>query len=250
MGYMLWNSYPQYQTQAFILDGWNQIKLVVSGERMKVYINGLPHPALDVGQLESGSKEGSIALRGPAVFANLTITANAVEGFLPQPTADPTAKDRGFVRNWKFSPVKPNSGAASPKYSDLQNASAGWQSVTAERFGMVNLDRRFQLDPTKPAGVVWLRTTISSERTQAKHVALGWLGEVWVFVNGKLVTQAKNFYYPDSERRDNGGILMGGSTFKTVLSTSRFRKDRMRSPLPYSRGFMTIPTPPTVTAGA
>lgn len=206
-GYMLWDSYPQYQTQAFILDGWNHIKLVVSGQRMNVYINGFLHPALAVGQLESGSKEGGIALRGPAVFANLTITPNAVEGFSPLPTADPTAKDRGFVRNWKFSPVIPNSGAASPKYSDLPNASVGWQSVTAERFGMINLNRRFQRDLTKPAGVVWLRTTISSDRAQTKHVALGWLGEVWVFVNGKLVIQSKNFYYPDSERRPPDGRL-------------------------------------------
>jgi hypothetical protein len=206
-GFMLWNSYPQYQTQAFILDGWNHIKLVVSGERMNVYVNGLPKPALVVGCLESESKQGGIALRGPAVYANLTIAPDDVEGLAPQPTSDPTAKDRGFVREWRFSPVTPRSADASLQYSDMPNASAGWQSVTAERFGMVNLNRRFQLDLSKPAGLMWLRTTIVSDQIQIKHVALGWLGTVWVFLNGKLVTQGKNIYYPPSERRDPDGRL-------------------------------------------
>lgn len=205
-GFMLWNSYPQYQTQAFILDGWNHFKLVVSGERMSVYINGSPRPVLAVGQLQSGSKDGGIALRGPAVFANLTITPDAVEGLLPQPAADPTVTDRGIVRKWQFSPES-TFGGVSPEYSELPGTSAGWQSVTADRSGMVNLNRRFQLNLSKPAGLVWLRSTISSDRAQTEHVALGWLGEVWIFVNGKLVAQGKNFYYPESERRDPDGRL-------------------------------------------
>jgi len=206
-GFMLWNSYPQYQTQAFILDGWNHIKLVVSGKRMNVYVNGSSHPTLVVGYLESESKEGGIALRGPAVYANLTITPDAVEGLSPQPTADPTSNDRGFMRKWQLSPVTPMRYGASPGYSEVPSALAGWQSVTADRFGMVNLNRKFQVDPSKPAGLMWLRSTVLSDRAQTKHVALGWLGEVWVFVNGKLVTQGKNFYYPESERRDPDGRL-------------------------------------------
>ncbi len=39
-GFMLWNVYPQYQTKAPILEGWNHFKLLVSGRRLNVFING------------------------------------------------------------------------------------------------------------------------------------------------------------------------------------------------------------------
>ncbi len=51
-GFMLWNIYPEYQTAAPVLDGWNHVKLVVSGQRMQASINGIP--VLAVGKLASG----------------------------------------------------------------------------------------------------------------------------------------------------------------------------------------------------
>ena len=69
-GFMLWNVYPQYQTRAPILEGWNHFKLVVSGRRLNVFVNGAHEPALAVGELESSSLEGSLEFRGPAAFAN------------------------------------------------------------------------------------------------------------------------------------------------------------------------------------
>ena len=204
-GFMLWNVYPQYQTQAPILEGWNHYKLVVSGRRMNVYINRSPQPILAVGNLESSSTEGLIQLRGPAVFANLTVTPDAVEGLSPRPTPDPTAGDSGMVRAWQLGPQTRAMFRKDPAFSEAP-PEAAWKTVTAGRFGLVNLNREFEL-VRQPVSLTWLRATVRSDTAQDKVIQLGWLGQVWVFVNGKLITQGRNFYEPDEERREPDGRL-------------------------------------------
>ena len=149
-GFMLWNVYPQYETQAFILDGWNHIKLVISGHRMNVYINRFAAPALVVGNLESSSSEGAIELRGPATYANLTVAPDAVEGLPQQALPDPTAKDRGIVRQWQLGPLMPTVYGRSPSYAELPATPYSWKSITAGRFGLVNLNRNFTANDLHP----------------------------------------------------------------------------------------------------
>ena len=204
-GFMLWNVYPQYQTQAPILDGWNHFKLIVSGRRMNVYINSSPRPILTVGNLESSSTEGLLQLRGPAVFANLTISPGEVEGLSPRPTPDPTVADAGMVRHWQLGPQTPARFGRDPNFYEAPPDGA-WKSITAGRFGLVNLNREYEL-VRHPPSLTWLRTTVTSETAQEEFVQFGWLGHVWVFVNGKLITQGKNLYDPDYERREPDGRL-------------------------------------------
>ena len=216
-GFMLWNLYPQYQTQAFILDGWNHIKLVISGHRMNVYINRFAAPALVVGNLESSSTEGAIELRGPATYANLTVAPDAVEGLPQQPLPDPTAKDRGIVRHWQLGPLMPTAYDRSPSYAELPTTPYYWKEINAVRFVMLNLNRSFTVNDLPP-GLTWLRSTVLSNRDQEKHVSLGWLGSVWVFVNGKLITQGKNFYDPEVERREpDGRLALANGSFNVPL---------------------------------
>ena len=204
-GFMLWNVYPQYQCKAPILEGWNHFKLVVSGRRMNVYINDSARPNLSVGNLESSSSEGLIQLRGPAVFANLTVDPGTVEELNPQPTPDPTSGDPGMVRQWQLGSQTAARFGQDPVFSEAPKES-DWRPVVAGRFGLVNLNREFEL-VRRPPSFTWLRTTVNSVTAQEKTVQLGWLGHVWVFVNGRLITQGKNFYEPDSERRAPDGRL-------------------------------------------
>ena len=204
-GFMLWNVYPRYQTQAPILEGWNHYKLVVSGRRMNVYINNAPRPIMAISNLESSSTEGLIQLRGPAVFGNLTIIPGAIEGLSPQPTPDPTAADAGMVRQWQLGPQTHASFGGDPAFADAPSGTA-WKPIKAGRFGLVNLNREDEL-VKHPPSLTWLRTTITSSIAQDKLVQLGWLGHIWVFNNGRLITQGKNYYYPESERRAPDGRL-------------------------------------------
>ena len=205
-GFMLWDVYPQYQSQAFVLDGWNHVQLVVSGHRMLVYVNGQPRPVLSIGHLESGSLEGSLKLRGPAVFANLTVQPGVVGSLPSTALADSPANYAGMVRHWQVSSLAHLKALNTPAYSTMPTASEGWTLVEADHNGLLNLNRLYQLSKEPPA-IGWLRFTVQASHAGERRVAMGWLGEAWVYVNGQPVTQGKNFYYPESERRAPDGRL-------------------------------------------
>jgi hypothetical protein len=101
---LLWDFFPQYEARAQLREnGWNHIKMVVSGRRMKVFVNDAPSPTLEVGRLEGDAMKGGLQLQGPGTFANMVITPDAVDGLSPEPAGDPLGGDRGLVRNWLLS---------------------------------------------------------------------------------------------------------------------------------------------------
>src|SRR5262245_37053163 len=82
-GVLLWNLFPQYENRAPLREnGWNHIKMVVSGRRMKVFVNDAPMPSLDIGRLEGDAMAGGLRLQGPATFATLVITHGGGEVLL------------------------------------------------------------------------------------------------------------------------------------------------------------------------
>jgi len=207
-GLLLWDVYPEYQESAPVREtGWNHVKLVVSGRRMNVYVNGATTPSLKVGRLEGDALEGAIELRGAATFANVTVVPDAVEGLSPIPIADPTDGDAGFLRSWLVSVAYPLPTGRDPVLRDMTESNS-WQSIAAERHGLVNLSRRYGSPTAGPASAfVWLKTTIDSDQVQEKNVSLGWAREIWVYVNGKLVFSDRNFYYPEAARKSPDGRL-------------------------------------------
>ena len=161
-GFMLWNVYPQYQSHAPLINGWNHVRLVVSGRRMKVYINGSTEPTLSVGELESGSMAGALRVRGPTVFANLVVTLDAVDGLPPKPQPDPTAGEKGIVRHWEVSPLQPLTRMHTPAYSEMPTDLSAWRTVDAERGGLLNLNRQFTVSKDPPV-LIWLRYTVNAD---------------------------------------------------------------------------------------
>ena len=67
-GVLLWDLFPQYQTRAPLREnGWNHIKMVVSGRRMNIFVNDATSPTLEVGRLEGDAMKGGLRLRGQAL---------------------------------------------------------------------------------------------------------------------------------------------------------------------------------------
>jgi len=205
-GFMLWDTYPQYQGPAPLIDGWNHVRVVVSGQRIKVYVNRSVDPVLSVGNLESGSAEGALRLRGPGIFANLIVLPDKVDRLPPQPEPDVAAHDPGMVRHWQTSPLTPLLVNHAPGYEEMPRDASAWRDISSERGGLVNLNRQHTLSD-EPAAIGWLRFLVTAQQASTRRLQLGWLGEVWVFVNGKPVATAKNFYDPENERRDPDGRL-------------------------------------------
>ena len=202
-GVLLWDLFPQYQARAPLREnGWNHIKMVVSGRRMNVFVNDAVSPTLQVGSLEGDAMKGGLRLQGPGTFANVVITRDAVDGLPPEPARDPLDADHGLIRNWRLSAFSALPNGKNPVYSEMPGVSEEWKTIHTERSGLVNLSREYGVPLHEPnRAVAWLKTTIASDRKQTKKVDLGWTREVWVFLNGKLVYADRNFFDVEAARK-------------------------------------------------
>jgi hypothetical protein len=206
-GVLLWDLFPRYQTRAPLREnGWNHIKMVVSGRRMNVFVNDAASPTLEVGRLEGEAITGGLRLQGPATFANMVITPDAVDGLAPEPARDPLDGDRRVVRNWRLSPHSALPNSKDPAYVDMPGAAQEWKTIGTERNGLVNLSREYGKPQSEPnRAVAWLKTTIRSDGKQTKRVDVGWTRELWVFVNGTLVYADKNLFDVEAARKAPDG---------------------------------------------
>jgi hypothetical protein len=204
---LLWDVFPQYQVPAPIHDGeWNHVKLVISGKRMNMYINHSATPTLKVGRLEGDATDGAIGLSGPGYFANVVVIPGATEGLSPEPEADPTANDKHLVRDWQLSAVSELPAGKEPSYSEMPTGD--WKPITAELGGLIDITRESGLPLERPKrSMAWIKTTISSDKAQTVHASIGWVREIWVFVNGKQVYADKNLFMPASARKNPDGRL-------------------------------------------
>jgi len=202
-GVLLWDLFPQYQTRAPLREnGWNHIKMVVSGRRMKVFVNDATSPTLEVGRLEGDAMKGGLRLQGPGTFANMVITPDAVDGLPTEPANDPLDGDRGLVRNWRLSTFSALQNGKEPVYKEMPGPSQEWKTISTERNGLANLSRVYGRPLREPnRAVAWLKTMITSDKKQTKKVDIGWTRELWVFVNGKLVYADKNLFDVEDARK-------------------------------------------------
>jgi hypothetical protein len=217
-GFMLWNVYPQYQRRAPVFtDGWNHVRLVISGRRMNVFVNDSVQPTLAVGELLGNTHQGGLELHGPAAFANLVVSPGKTDDLSPVPLFDSKGSDTGIVHAWLLGPLTPLHYGSAPTYGECPQDPKTWKPVRSERFGVVNLNRQFNASKDLPA-LTWMKTSVYSDRDQQKQVSLGWIGQTWIFVNGSLITSGKNFYYPESERRSpDGRLSLQNGSFSIAL---------------------------------
>jgi hypothetical protein len=208
-GRVLWDVYPQYQAPApFRENEWNHIRLVISGKRMDVYVNRQTEPSLRVAHLEGDTSTGTIALEGTAYYANLTLEPGVTDGLDPKAPADPAASDRRYLVRWQATEPVSMSSTEHLGVSNMPSPASGWSPVTADYGGLINLSPHYAPIPKQaPAQVIWLRTTLQSDRDQLRHVAVGWLREIWIFANGKAVYSGKNLYNVKGSRKAPDGRL-------------------------------------------
>ncbi|MFC5863171.1 hypothetical protein ACFPT7_12770 [Acidicapsa dinghuensis] len=179
---------------------------------MNIYINGATEPTLKIGRLEGDTEDGGIMLAGPGIFANLVVTPD-VAGDLPnEPEKDPSVSDGLYVRHWQLSPFSKLAADQAPTYADMPNTTAAWAPLEAERDGLMDVSRVYGIPYPQPErAVVWLKTDIHSNTEQQKHLSLGWVREVFVFVNGQIVFADKNLYQPPAARKTPDGRLSLGN---------------------------------------
>lgn len=222
-----WDLFPEYQSAAPINSlAWNHFKVVVMGRTMRVHVNHSSQPTLTVDHMEGGALPGAIIFGGPAKYANLVITPTRPATVAPQTVIKP---NDGFLRQWQMSAaaVLPSEldtklnvpTGVQPPYASMPAAGAGWKNVTAQTKGLVNFSR--ELGSAKDASVIsvaWIKTNLVSDKPQTKTVRIGWVREIWVYVNGALVYTGRNLGDLPAAQVADQRISLENGTFQLQLN--------------------------------
>ncbi|HLI94007.1 MAG TPA: hypothetical protein VKU83_10370, partial [Puia sp.] len=96
----------------------------------------------------------------------------------------------------------------------MPDSNTVWKPIVAERRGLVNLTRLYGAAASKR--IAWLRATIHSDDARGCTLRLGFLNEVWVWVNGRLLYLDKN-YYGEPIAKQLGRLSIDNSTLTVPL---------------------------------
>ena len=228
-GTSMWDLTDEYQAAASIhREGWNHVKLVVSGRQMQAYVNEMDRPALQVPVLEGLLNAGGLSFGGQAVFASLVVSPGVTEELPSSPGAEPAANDPHYLRNWRVTePVMlpfdrtlvfdlPTMFERDLK-SDLPDESTQWQPIRAKHRGVVNLNRLYGSPTDSNRRLVWLKTTIQSETTMERRLDLGFSDEVWVFINGQILHIDQNYFGTPQMKEPRGRAALDNATIDLPL---------------------------------
>lgn len=226
----LWDLTDDYQAAASIhREGWNHVKLVVSGRQMRAYVNDMDRPALHVPILEGETKRGGISLGGRAVFANLVIRPGATEDVPAVAGYDPASNDSRYLRDWWMTPpvdlpfgrglvfdVPTMFGGGVD--SDLPDSTASWTPIRAEHRALVNLSRPFGMTLPGERRLIWLKTTLTSETAQRRRLDLGFSDAIWVFVNGRFLHEDTNYFGTPGMKEPRGRATIENASIMLPLA--------------------------------
>lgn len=222
-----WDLFPEAQSAAPIHTlAWNHVRLVVLGRAMRVYLNHASRPALAVDHMEGAATSGALIFGGPARYAHLVVTPAPPPPVVRQPGAGP---DDGFLRKWQLSTasVLPTvhdkalgmQTGVPPAYADMPAAGATWRSITAQAKGLVNFSH--ELGSTRDPAVIslaWAKTSLVSDKAQTKTVRIGWVRDIWVYVNGTLVYADRNLGDLPAAQIADQRISLENGTFRLPLN--------------------------------
>jgi hypothetical protein len=215
-GVNCWNIFDNYQTAA----EWQanlpiHTKLVVSGRRMRVYLNHAGEAALDVPRLEGNATHGTICFQGKGTLSNLAVRQGQTEGLPAAEGFDPVANDPHYIRRWQVTEPELIPKDVDFSFKSIPDSQRVWKPIGVERMGLVNLTRMY---PYKDfvRRIVFLKTTLHSDKERTCQLQLGFMNEVWVFLNGQWLYVDKNFYgAPIAKQR--GRISIENSKFTVPL---------------------------------
>ena len=225
-----WDLFPEYQTSAPIHTlSWNHFRIVVMGRRMRVYVNRSSRPTLSVDHMEGGALSGALTFGGPAKYKNLLITP--AKPSLDVAQTAPERRDR-FLRHWQISTasVLPSIHdsqldtpmGVQPPYASMPTDGKAWRTITAETKGLVNFSH--EVGSAKDGAVIslaWAKTTLVSDKAQSKTVQIGWVREIWVYVNGTLVFAGRNVDGLPAAKAAGERISLENGTFRLPLKRGK-----------------------------
>lgn len=213
-GVNMWDMYPQYQAAAGAkTDEWNHIKLVISGVQMQVYVNNILR--LTVPKLEGHEGTGSIAFDGDSYISNIEIKPDETGHLAQAEGVDLTKHEANYIRNWTVTqPSILEEGREPTTLRDLPKDDSFTEKIAAERYGLVNLTRRF--GGSEKRRIVWLKVIITAKEATQTNLQLGFSDEIWLYLNDQITYTDKNVFRQNMKKYPDGRISIrnGGTLLK------------------------------------
>jgi hypothetical protein len=223
-GVMYWDALPHYQTWSdFSISRANHVKIVLSGKQMRVWVNHAgERPLLEVPYLEGNATHGTIGFQGKHIVTNLVVKPGQVEGLSPEAGLDPTQFDPRYLRHWSFTaPDTVNENKLMAGRLDIRGVpgkDAVWKPIEAERRGFVNLSRLFGGTLSMEVSrVMFLKTVIHADAARVVQMRLGFLDDINLLVNGRLVYADKNIFGFPAVKEPNGRLSIENATVTVPL---------------------------------
>ncbi|MEB2780670.1 hypothetical protein U3A58_09705 [Algoriphagus sp. C2-6-M1] len=216
-GVNMWDMYPQFQGPAFFeANKSNHLKILVNGAQMRVYVNDMDKPALQIPKLEGTGKGTMIGIDGGMVVSNFQVKPDQVEDLPAIPGPDLTEHDANYIRQWRSTLPIDFAPGNEPLASNLPKSEEFTEILLAENAGLINLTRKFGANESRK--LLFLKATIRSQEATNPSIQLGFSDEVWVFVNGQLAFLDKNLYLQPAMRKyPEGRISIQNAKFSLPL---------------------------------
>ena len=174
---------------------WIHLRLEVSGRQARLFLGGGDEPVLEVHDLKHGVSNGALGLIGPkndsAYFSNFRYRPDDSLVF-----DDPAAVETlpGTLMDWQVSVAIPAARVNRDAYPGFYAIlGAGWEPMTPEPSGLVNISRLRARNGQEP-DLVLARTTVRSDERQNVELTFGYSDEVDLFLNGHKVFSGNSAY--------------------------------------------------------
>lgn len=188
-GLYAWQIYagPAWEATArWTYDRWMHVKLVVSGSRAELYVDGDSVQVVPRLQGPQGPGEvGFIVVPGAARFANLVVRPEQAS---PGGRGLPAVRDStpaSIVRTWRVSTAFAESLMTGVADLAAVPGPATWDTLGIEERGIANLARL--AGNGKGRNTVVAAVTITSDRARTVPVRFGFSDRVRVYLNGRML---------------------------------------------------------------
>ena len=229
-GWQLYNGEGFTNSLQFPLNEWVPVRIEVAGRQARVFVGGTGTPCLDVHDLKHGLSKGAVALfgEGAAFFSNIRVKSDESLRLPPPPPVYPVP---GVIMDWELSKGFPALLLDTGRYPDAgMLAEAGWQKVSAEPSGLVDIARTVRFNGAEPETVFARAVFRSAESRKVLKMDFGYSDAVDIFLNGTLIFSGDSSY----RRRDPSFLGIVGCWDSVALP---LRKGNNELLLAVSEGF-------------
>jgi len=185
-GWQLYSGEGYWASINYNFGEWMHVKLIVSGNKLDVFVDDMEKPVLHVSELKLDSKRGGLGFRtflGAAYYANLTYREIENPELVSEIKETPQ-KEAGIISDWNVSEAFSNTRLNGIISLDELRISTD-KHMTVDGDGVLNLSHVSKVSDT--TNTVLAKFNKDSDREQRKKMEFGYSDKVTVFVNGSPV---------------------------------------------------------------